>query len=208
MRCPNCRSEFKVVIEECPKCGLIFAKWRAGTPNPFREAPRPKEAARPMPAEWIAAVAAAVLLAAVAWLWRGLGEEGEGAGLEQSFAPAPAPKGASSAAIELSDSDFDEFTARPDIPSLIMFYTRTCGICRAAAPALDRLSAESGGRYRVGVVDIDENPGLQSRWGVRGVPVFLFFKGGSAVLRLPGAPSSRTEDIYLRLKEVAGKVFK
>jgi thioredoxin-like negative regulator of GroEL len=55
------------------------------------------------------------------------------------------------------------------------------------APTLDQLAAESGGRYRVAKLNVDENPATASRYGVRSIPTLIIFKGGREVERLVGA---------------------
>jgi hypothetical protein len=61
---------------------------------------------------------------------------------------------------------------------------------------MSRLAGEAAGRYRIGLVNVDENPGLQGRYGIRGVPVFLLFKDGKEAYKAPGAPGYDTGSIY------------
>lgn len=61
-----------------------------------------------------------------------------------------------------------------------------CGPCRLLAPTLNELAAESGGRYLVAKLNVDENPGVATQFGVASIPTLLFFKDGELVDRLVG----------------------
>ena len=72
-------------------------------------------------------------------------------------------------------------------PVLVDFWAAWCGPCLMLAPTLDQLAAESGGRYRVAKLNVDENPATASQFGVRSIPTLIIFKGGREVERLVGA---------------------
>jgi len=72
-------------------------------------------------------------------------------------------------------------------PVLVDFWAPWCGPCVMFAPTLDQLAAESGGRYRVAKLNVDDNPVTASQFGVRSIPTLIIFKGGREVDRLIGA---------------------
>ena len=72
-------------------------------------------------------------------------------------------------------------------PVLVDMWAEWCGPCRMIAPALDQLAAESGGRYRVAKLNVDENPQTAARFQVHSIPLLLIFKNGQLVDQLVGA---------------------
>jgi len=72
-------------------------------------------------------------------------------------------------------------------PLLIDCWAEWCGPCRMIGPIVDQLAAESGGRYIIGKLNVDENPVTASRFSIRSIPSLLIFKNGQLVDRLVGA---------------------
>ena len=72
-------------------------------------------------------------------------------------------------------------------PVLVDCWAAWCGPCRMIAPALDQLAAESGGRYVVAKLNVDENPRTAQRFGITGIPALYIFERGQVVERLVGA---------------------
>jgi thioredoxin 1 len=80
--------------------------------------------------------------------------------------------------ININEASFERAVVQSPIPVVVDFWAPWCGPCKMIAPLLDEIAKESGGRFRVAKVNIDDDPALQQRFGIRGVPTLLFFSGG------------------------------
>jgi thioredoxin 1 len=94
--------------------------------------------------------------------------------------------------IELTDTNFDAEVLKSSEPVLVDFTATWCGPCKALAPVVEKLAEESGGKFKVGKLDIDEAPDVTKRYGVRGVPTVLVFKGGQKVDQHVGVTNRET----------------
>ena len=88
--------------------------------------------------------------------------------------------------VHLTEATFDaELTKHPVL--MVDFWAEWCGPCRAVAPILDELTRESAGAVSLAKVNVDENPALAARYGIRSIPTILFVKGGKVVDQMVGA---------------------
>jgi thioredoxin 1 len=89
----------------------------------------------------------------------------------------------------LTESIFDEAVATGSGLLMVDFWADWCAPCHALAPILEDLAANSGGRVALAKVNVDDNPGLAERYGIRAIPTVLFFRDGEVVDRVTGAVS-------------------
>jgi thioredoxin 1 len=94
--------------------------------------------------------------------------------------------------IELTDTNFETEVLKSTEPVLVDFTATWCGPCKALAPVVEKLAEEAGGKFKVGKLDIDEAPDVTKRYGVRGVPTVLVFKGGEKVDQHVGVTNRET----------------
>ena len=80
--------------------------------------------------------------------------------------------------IELNDQNFESEVIKSDVPVLVDFGATWCGPCKVLAPIVERLADEYAGKYKVAKMDIDESPATTAKFGIRGVPTVIVFKGG------------------------------
>lgn len=89
-------------------------------------------------------------------------------------------------ALELTDANFEE-TIASGKPVLVDFWAEWCGPCRMVGPIVEELSNDYDGKAIIGKVNVDHNPEISSKYGVRNIPTILFFKNGEVVDKSVGA---------------------
>jgi thioredoxin 1 len=93
--------------------------------------------------------------------------------------------------ITITDENFDEKVLKSELPFVQRFTAEWCGPCKIVAPMLEELSVELGDKVLFGSHNIDDNPNTPTRFGVRGIPTMILFKGGKAVDTKVGASSKQ-----------------
>jgi len=89
--------------------------------------------------------------------------------------------------IEVTDASFDDDVLKSDIPVLVDFWAVWCAPCRMIAPIVEELAAEKEGTLKVAKVDVDNNPEIAMKFGIRSIPTLLIFKNGQVVDQMIGA---------------------
>lgn len=87
---------------------------------------------------------------------------------------------------EFTDANFDQEVLKSEQPVLVDFWAGWCGPCKMIAPAVESIAASYAGKIKVGKVNVDQHPATPSRYGIRGIPALLFFKGGKVADQIVG----------------------
>ena len=88
--------------------------------------------------------------------------------------------------LEVNDANFDQEVLKSEQPVLVDFWAVWCGPCKAIAPIVDGVAAAYAGKLKVAKVNVDQNGATPSRYGIRGIPALLFFKGGKVADQIVG----------------------
>ena len=89
--------------------------------------------------------------------------------------------------VNVTDQSFEKDVLQAEGPVLVDFWAEWCGPCKQIAPALEQISEELGGQVTVAKLNIEESPTTPSRYGVRGIPTMMLFKGGQMASMKVGA---------------------
>jgi thioredoxin 1 len=92
----------------------------------------------------------------------------------------------------VTDKSFEADVLNSEGPVLVDFWAEWCGPCRQIAPALEDMSKDMAGKVTVAKINIDDNPATPGKYGVRGIPTMMIFKGGKVASTKVGAlPKSK-----------------
>ncbi|HSG03061.1 MAG TPA: thioredoxin TrxA [Marinobacterium sp.] len=91
--------------------------------------------------------------------------------------------------VNVSDASFEEDVLKAEGPVLVDYWAEWCGPCKMIAPVLEEIAKEYEGRVKVCKLNIDENNETPPKFGIRGIPTLMLFKGGNVEATKVGALS-------------------
>jgi thioredoxin 1 len=93
---------------------------------------------------------------------------------------------------KITDDSFETDVLKADGPVLVDYWAEWCGPCKQIGPALEEIAGEMAGKVTVAKLNIDDNPMAPGKYGVRGIPTLMLFKGGKvAATRVGAIPKSK-----------------
>ena len=99
--------------------------------------------------------------------------------------------------VYVSDDTFEQEVLNAEEAVLVDFWADWCGPCKMIAPILDEIATEYAGKVKVTKLNIDENPGTPPKYGIRGIPTLMLFKGGNVEATKVGAVSKSQLTAFL-----------
>jgi thioredoxin 1 len=103
--------------------------------------------------------------------------------------------------IEINEANFETEVLKSKQPVLVGFWAEWCGPCKMLAPVLDEIAGEQAGRAKIAKVNVDNNPTLAARFGIRAIPTLLYFANGEVRDKTVGAANKK--EIISKLEQLA-----
>ena len=91
--------------------------------------------------------------------------------------------------VHVTDANFEEEVLKSDVPVLVDYWAEWCGPCKMIAPVLEEIAKDYDGRVKICKMDVDANQDTPQKFGIRGIPTLMMFKGGNAEATKVGALS-------------------
>ena len=94
--------------------------------------------------------------------------------------------------VTITDAEFESSVLQSDKPVILDFWAEWCQPCKMLSPTVEAIAGEYEEKIKVGKLNVDDNPDTATKYGIRGIPTLLFFKGGEVVQQMVGV-KSKTE---------------